>query len=207
MKHFTEDFQTALWDTIAEIEQQSCVEIVVIFRPNSAAYPDALWAWGTAFAFSAFTFLMFSPMIFGDYLVYAGPICAFFVGWLLASKFPLMRRVVISRARQRRAVDILARALFQKGGIRHTSAKIGVLIYGSVFEKQVRVLPDRGAATSVPPEEWQRIDAGFQRVFASRKPDEAFLAHLKSCQPTFSQYLPPVENDINELPDNLEVTL
>jgi putative membrane protein len=204
---FQEKFRTQLWDTIAEIEQHSCVEIVVILRSHSASYIETSYMWGALLAFITFTYLMFSPAIYGDYLLYTSPLFAGIVGGLLASKVPFLQRIFVSKTRQRRNVEIMARALFQKGGIRHTSAKIGVLIYGSLFEKTVCVLPDRGVTAMIPQKEWQRIETGFQHMFTSQNPADAFLVHLRNCQPIFSSYLPLQEDDINELPDKLEVAL
>ena len=204
---FDEEFRTRLWDTIAEIENHSCVEIVTILRTNSAEHWDALWGWGAISAFVVFTVMMFSPVVYGDYLLYLAPLCGFLAGWIAALKLPVLRKVFISKKRRCRQVEIMARAIFQKGGIRHTSAKIGILIYGSLFERMIYVLPDRGAAERIPQAEWTRIKQGFQKIFRQPKAPEAFLAHLQSCQPIFSRYLPSVDNDINELPDNLQVDI
>jgi putative membrane protein len=207
MKHFDEDFKTRLWQTIEAIENDSLVEVVVMVKPFSDEYPDIPLLWGAGFAFIALTFFMFTPFIFGDYLLYSGTLGAFALGMALALFVNPLKRLFISKKRMERSVEIMARALFQKGGMHHTQEHIGTLIYCSVFEKSVYILPDRGAKHAVPEDEWQQIREGFRDIFNAPNPADKLLEQLKKCQPVFAEYIPPVENDINELPDDLEVSL
>jgi putative membrane protein len=68
-------------------------------------------------------------------------------------------------------------------------------------------LPDRGAKNAVPSEDWTKIEEGFQSIFSQPNISEALLQQLANCKDIFNQFIPPIENDINELPDNLDVEL
>ena len=207
MKQFTEEFRTKLYDTINEIENNSLVEVVVLIKPQSGSYKDIpLWA-GVIFSFLLYTFFMFAPIDFNVFLIYAFTILGFLAIYTLISAMPELISKAIPKKRKERNVEIFARALFQKGGIRFTNQRIGTLIYFSLFEKQAYVLPDRGAQTAVPAEEWEKINAQFQSVFSATDVAGAILSALASCKPVFSTYIPPIENDINELPDDLDVEL
>ncbi|WP_374089008.1 hypothetical protein [Methylomicrobium lacus] len=205
-KKATSEFQTRLWEAVNAIEQDSRVEVVVIMRPRSEHYRDIALIWGIVAAWLSLTYLMFSPELFEDWLIYEGPLCAFAAGYLIAN-IPLLTRFSVSNTRMRRNVEIIARALFQKGGIQHTQAKTGVLIYCSLLEKLVLILPDRGAEMALPAEEWQTLRAGLQSVFSGGKPRERLLEQLHEARPLFKRYLPPVEHDMNELPDNMEIDI
>jgi len=207
MHYFDQAFKTTLWETIADIENHSLVELVVVVKSRSERYADIPFLWGSALAFITFTFMMFAPIVFGDYALYIAPIIAFFIGLLSARLFPPAQWLLISKKRRRRSVEIMARAFFQKGGLRHTQEKIGILIYCSLFEQMVYLLPDRGAEMAIPAEEWEQITQGFQQIFQERNPAQALLTHLTTCQPVFSRYIPPVDHDINELPDDVEIDL
>jgi uncharacterized membrane protein len=82
-----------------------------------------------------------------------------------------------------------------------------VLFYVSVFEKRVEILPDRGAFLSIPGEYWTEFETGFQNIFNHPDTSEAFINELLKTKMIFSEFICKVENDINELPDNLEVDL
>ncbi len=207
MKRFNEEFKTSLYETIEDIENNSLVEVVSIIKSQSGRYRDiSLW-FGLAFLFVFYTFFMFAPIEFDVYLIYVFTILSFFVGYFLSELVPVIKSKFIKQKKLEKNSEIYARAIFQKGGIRFTNDKIGVLIYVSLFEKKVIILADRGAETAVPDEEWTKIKSGFQNIYNKSSITNAFIEELKNCKPIFSQYIPPIENDINELPDDLEVDL
>jgi putative membrane protein len=207
MKRFNEDFRTKLYDAIKNIEDNSLVEIVVLIKPQSGSYRDiAAWT-GIIFSFLLFTFFMFAPVDFDVFLIYAFTIISYFGIYFLIMAVPELIARAIPKSRKHRNVEIFARALFQKAGIRFTNQKIGTLIYFSLFEKKVFILPDRGAETAVPAEEWTKINNVFQAVFSTTDLPKAILNALAECKSIFSTYIPLVENDINELPDDLNVDL
>jgi len=207
IKQFSQEFKNKLWDIIAETENNSQVEIVVMIKPESETYKDiALW-YGIALAFISFSFFMFAPFVFGDYLLYTGTIFAFVVGMGLTYFIKPVLNCLVPEKRKKRSVEIIARALFQKAGINNTNEKIGVLFYISLLEKICFILPDKGAFSSIPQAEWERTETSFNKIFSLQNPADALLTELKALIPMFNKYLPPVENDINELPDNIEVSL
>lgn len=205
-KALATEFQTRLWDAVRAIEQNSQVEVVVVIRSRSEDYRDIALLWGIFGALLNFTYIMFSPDLFEDWLVYCAPILGFAIGYAFAH-WPLITRLSVGKQRLQKSVEIMARALFQKAGIRHTRAKIGVLVYCSWLEKTVYILPDRGVEMALPADEWRRLRADFQAIFTSRKPTEALIAQLHNARPLFDDYLPRLANDINELPDAMEIDL
>jgi putative membrane protein len=207
MKRFNETFRTKLYDTIKETEDNSLVEIVVLIKPQSGSYRDiAAWT-GIIFSFILYSFFMLSPFNFDVFLIYGFTVLSFFAIYFLVMTFPQLIFSIIPTKRKDRNVEIMARALFQKGDLRFTSQRIGTLIYFSLYEKKAFILPDRGAETAVPAQEWEKINENFQGVFKSSNLPEAILSALAQCKSVFHEYIPPVENDINELPDDLNVEL
>jgi putative membrane protein len=199
-------FQPQLWQAIADIESQSQVEMVVIVQSRANDYPDVALALGVISAWLTHTYLVFVPILFTDWAVYFGPLLAFLLGWLLG-KIPMFILLCVPAKRLQRNTEIMARALFQKGGIHHTYGKTGVLVYCAYLEKQVVVIADRGVELTLPAEEWQKLKKQLQGIFRSHDPLQALLAVLTASQAVFSQYLPAQPNNINELPDNLDIRL
>jgi len=203
---FDQHFRTQLWHSIAAIEQDSQVEVVVIIHDRSDAYQDIPLYWGCTAALLSFSYLMLAPPLFEDLVIYFAPIAAFGLAWLFA-RIPAVKRWSLSKARVQRSVEIMARALFQKGGIHHTQAKIGVLFYCSVFEQCVFVLPDRGALLALPSQEWTTIQTDWQAIFKAKDPAAALLVELNKLKPIFNRYIPPIADDLKELADDLEIVL
>jgi len=207
MKQFDEAFKTKLYKTIELIENNSLIEIVVIIKAQSGKYRDIPFLAGIVFSFLLYTFFMFSPFNFDVFMIYVFTLLSFFAVYGLFSSIPFLHSLLIKKSRKQKAAEIAARAIFQKGGIRFTNDKIGTLIYVSYFEKQVYILPDRGAKNSVPEEEWETINKNFQSIFNSQNIADELINQLANCKDMFYKYIPPIENDINELPDDLDVEL
>ncbi len=207
MKQFNDDFKEKLYATIEDIEDNSMVEVVAVIKPNTAKYRDvSLWS---AFVFMAamFSFFMFMPWVLSPYVIYLLTLFAFPLGYFLMELMPNLKRAFISKKRMLRQSEIMARAVFQKGGIRHTMEKIGVLFFVGLFERSVIIVPDRGAETSIPIEDWEEMNRNFAAIFSKENKSEAFIEALKKTKPIFAENIPPIENDINELPDDLEVEI
>jgi putative membrane protein len=196
-----------LVQAVKEIETKSSAEIVALIKTRSGTYNDiALWT-GFATLFIVFTFLMFSPFDFNVYLIYILSILAFFVGYAKVRIFDFLCFFFTPKKRLAHNAEVYARAVFQKGGIRHTTAKTGVLFYMSKFEKQVMILADRGVQNTIPAEEWEKINTSFKNIFVTKNPEEKFIEELKNCASVFAQYLPIQPDDVNELPDNLDIEI
>jgi putative membrane protein len=207
MKQFNQDYRTELYKTIKDIEDNSLIEVVVITKARSSNYLDVSLWFAFAFMISVYTFLMLAPFEVNAFLFYITAIVAFFIGYFLNFLIDPLRKIFLKKERMKKSVEIMARAIFQKGGIHHTREKIGVLFLCSVFEKTVYILADSGAETSVPEAEWEKIRTGFNDIFKKPNHAKALIEELQKCKQIFNQYIPPVENDINELPDDLEVEL
>jgi putative membrane protein len=208
MKKFTQpDFQTQLGKLIAELEQASQIEVVVIIKQNSGNYEDVPLGLGAMLSMLTFSYFFLVDVAFETYIVYFSTLAAFGLGALLGMILPFMQRLLAGKKRKQRNVEVMARALFQKGGLHHTSTKIGTLIYLSLLEKIVYIVADRGAQMAIPEEEWQKITADLQNIFNAKNPPEALLIELAKCKETFHRYIPALENNMNELPDNLSIDL
>lgn len=207
MKRFNDDFKSKLYETIADIENNSLVEVVAIIKSKSGRYRDVSLWFAIAVMFAASSFFMFSPIIFDVYMIYVFSFLIFILAYLLSELIKSLKRFFIKDKRMTRNIDIYARAIFQKGGIRFTQEKIGVLIYVSLFEKKVKLIGDRGAFTLVPNELWRKMKKDFNSIFEEDDIPAAFIKELKKTKAIFAEYILPIENDINELPDDLEVEL
>ena len=207
MKRFNDDFKSNLYETIEDIENNSLVEIVAIFKSKSGNYKDiSLW-FAAAFMLVSASFFMFSPIVFDIYMIFLFTFISFIIGYLFAELVRPVKRLFISKKRMRKNIELYSRAIFQKGGIRFTNERIGILIYVSLFEKKVEIIPDRGAMTAVPDELWEQTNNNFNTIFSFGDVPNAFITELKRTKAIFAEYILPIENDINELPDDLEVDL
>lgn len=207
MKNFNNaDYQAQLATKIAELEQASQIEVVVLIKNKSANYEDVPVGLGAICLLLAFSILFFVETEVEVHFIYFASLLAFAFG-VLIGLIPIIQNLLTRKKRKTRNVEIMARALFQKGGLHHTSTKIGTLIYFSLLEKMIYILPDRGAEMAIPAEQWQKLNQQFQTIFSAKKPNEALLVALENCKEIFKLYIPALENNENELPNDLKVDL
>ena len=205
MKQFNEDFKNKLYQTISDIENNSLVEVVTIIRQQSEDYKDVGLTVAAIFTGVIFTLMMFVPIDIDAYLIYIITIATFLFSFYLTMSVPAILKLFIKQKRINRSVEIMSRAIFQKGGMRFTKDRIGVLFFVSYLEQKIIIVADRGAKQTVPQEEWNSIQAQFDECFNEGSVSENILKALSNTKDIFNSYIPPVENDINELPDNLEI--
>lgn len=205
-QHSTPVYKNRLWEAVKQIERGSRAEAVVVFRERSGDYAAIPLLWGLGAAWSSFTVLMYAPVYFENWLVYYLPLLCFAVGYGFGA-VPAIQRLSVKRAVLDKQVEIMARAIFHKAGIHHTQGKTGILIYCSVLERRVSVLPDRGLELAVPQALWQQLRRDFDDVFADKHPEQRLLTVLEQAAAIFARYLPAGDGDLNELPDRLEVEL
>ncbi|MGR8931774.1 MAG: hypothetical protein ACU836_14140 [Gammaproteobacteria bacterium] len=205
-RKMTVDYNNRLWEAIKAIERGSQAEAVVVFRASSGSYGVVPFLWGLVAAWLCFTYLMYAPTYFENWLIYYLPMLAFCLGYAVGL-LPPIKRFSIKRSVLVKNVEIMARAIFQKGGIRHTRDKTGFLVYCSYLERQVFILPDRGLQLAVPQSVWQALEIDYNRIFADRNPRENLLQVLAKTATVFATYLPVHEGDLNELPDRLDIDL
>ncbi len=205
--YFKEETRSKIGRVISQIESQSHVELVVIIKSRVHGYSEFPLAIGSALAFVALTYFRFSHEFYDDWVVYIGIVFSFVMGAVLVGGIPMLLRLVVGQKRLEKSAEIMARACFQKGGIHHTRDKTGVLIFIAVWERQIVIIPDQGVESAIPLGEWKKIQQGFRGVFQANNPGHSLLEKLEGLQTLFSRYVPQVEGDINELPDNLEIDL
>ena len=208
LSDFNEQFRTRLYNTIKEIENQSVAEVVVIIRSSSSFYRDiALWS-GFVLQVIITMFMLFSPIVFDPYVISFTSLLSFLIGFLLVSVINPIKRLLVPTKQKNSAVELYARALFQKGKIYYTKRHTGLLIFVSLFERKVFFVPDIGVITAIPEHLLKEIENKFNNIFNGDDfVTEALLRELVELKILLSEFLPPVENDINEIPDDLEIEL
>ncbi len=208
LSDFNDQFRTRLYRQIQEIEKQTLAEVVVIIRASSGHYRDvALWS-GFIFQILVTLFLLFSPFVFSPYTISFSSLLAFILGYLTVQAIPPLKRQLVSNKRKQKTVEIYARAIFQKGKIHYTREHTGLLIFISVFERKVFLVPDIGLTQAIPEHLWKDIEQKFNNIFNGDDfATEALMRELTELKMLLNKYVPPVEDDINEIPDDLKVDL
>jgi putative membrane protein len=186
---------------IREIEQTTSAEIVVAVRPSAGFYRHTDYLVGFALSFAALLVFLFDPHEFSIAWMPVDTLAAFVVGTLLSAGVPPLRRALTSRKLMANHVRTAARASFVDLGISRTSGRSGILVFASMFERQVEVVTDIGIDRAVLGTSFEDGIASLKRAVRRGPNFPAFVSALRALGPILANALPRLATDVNELPD------
>jgi uncharacterized membrane protein len=93
-----------------------------------------------------------------------------------------------------------ARAAFVDLGVGRLNRRNGILVYVSLLEKAVDIVPDAGVNVTTIGPAWDEALGRLEAAVAAGDLD-AFDGALRSLGPALERILPREEIDVNELPD------
>jgi putative membrane protein len=190
------ELTAALTDTVRDIEQHSCAEVVVEIRSRSGSYAHAEARFAATLAFLALVVLLFSPWPFGAFWVAIDVAVVYAIGLFVARRSDSIRRLMTREAERAAQVRTQAAAVFHERGVANTESETGMLVYLSLLERRLEILADRGVLTAVPPLPWNQL---LERARGCPGTPPAALDFLRGLAPILGQYLPAREGDVDEL--------
>jgi len=129
----------------------------------------------------------------------------FIVGAILASFFPVLRLIFISKKEMREEVGRKALEAFHQFRIRGTQGATGVLIYVSLYEHNVRVLGDEAISEKLKQQDWDDVCNLVVEGMKSKQPAEKLVEAIEICGQLLAEHFPIEEDDQNELPNKLQL--
>jgi putative membrane protein len=204
---FSEEDRRRIDDAVREAESGTSGEIVVFIVDASGDYADV--SWRSAFALAGLVMLAdlgyrhFATfwLSWNPDVVWLATLLAGAVGFL-ASSWPPLRRALAGRDRMRRRARRAAEAAFASERVFETRDRTGILVYLSLLERQVIVLPDRGIAAKAPEAAWEGAVLTIVQGMKAGRPAEALVAAVKTCGATLlAAGFSARPDDTNEIAD------
>ena len=192
-------FSEAVEAAVTRLEEDTDAEIVIVAARRSGSYADLSLLVGFAIAWAFLVVVVWSPLEFsGSWLPVELPLLGFGAGWL-AARTPILLRTLAGAPRRRRQVLEAARAAFLEEAVHGTRGRTGILIYLSILEDQVLLLPDAGIEAVVPGAEWNAIRWGTHPD--ARRPGDLdhFLKGLDSVGAVLAARLPSTDDNPDEI--------
>jgi putative membrane protein len=197
----TQDEKDALVKCVQEVEKKTSGEIVPMIASTSYEYPRAsliggligggLVGIGAALAFGREDLWFFLAVFLAAFLILAR----------LLEAFPALKKPFISKHEMREEVEEAAFTAFYANGLHHTRDLTGILIFVSVYERQVQVLADKGINDKVDPQVWQEVVAMVTEGIKAGKPGEALCQGVQRCGELVAEKFPIKADDTDELPN------
>lgn len=190
--HADAPFRNSVTQAVRELEKQTAAEVVVVLAAGSGSYRDVAYAAGAAAAWATLLFFIFSPATYSPLWVPAETAALFAGAAWLVHRTPALVRLLTSARRREAQVAQAAEAAFVEERVDRTRERTGILVYVSLLERRLEILPDAGIDGRVAPGTWSPVDL--------RTGDDV-LAELKRLGGILAQKVPPTGTNPDELPD------
>jgi len=190
-------------EAVKAVESLTSAEVVVAVRRRSGDYRAAAYHAGLAAMGLIAGYLLVVPETYSVGAIALDATCAFLLTAVLAANIDGFARLLVRRSRCQANVDRAARAAFYDLGISRTTGRNGILVFVSTFERAVAVVPDIGVNAAELGPDFPIQLAALEK--AVRSPNvTAFLAALQGLGPILGARMPRAEDDVNELPDEVQ---
>jgi putative membrane protein len=188
-------------DAIVALEASSSAEVVATVSVRSGHYRHADYLLGALLSLLSLLFYLLYPEPLFDDVAGILIVASFGLGVVLSLSVHALRRLFLSRTLMNEEVTKAARSRFVDQGISRTRDRTGILIYVSLFERRVEVVPDIGIPVEQLGDRWKDAVAALDR--SAKQGVDAFLSALGAMGPMLAQAVPRSVDDVNELPDEV----
>ncbi|MEG6508163.1 hypothetical protein V6C03_04185 [Methyloligella sp. 2.7D] len=200
---FSDEDRAAIARAIAEAEQTTSGEIVVVASAASDGYRSFGLLWSALVALAVPLPLIYFTGWSLDQ-VYVAELVAFFV-LAAISQIPAVRYRLVPPFIRREVVHRAASEQFLAQNLHTTDGRTGILIYVSFAEHIAEVIADEGIYAKVDEAVWDEIVARLTGHLGRGHPREAFLEAIEKSGAVLAEHFPPGAIDHNELPNHLIV--
>jgi putative membrane protein len=187
---------------IASVESKTAAEIVVTVRHDSGCYRAADLLVGAVAGFGALLFYVYYPTTFTDDLVPPAILLLWLVTTFMCAQTSELKRWLTRQSELEENVRRAALSEFHEQRISVTRDRTGILVYVSLLEKVVEVVPDIGVDAQRLGEDGARALMKIrQAVKTGGVP--ALIDGLEQLGESLERTLPRAADDVNELPDRV----
>ena len=102
-------------------------------------------------------------------------------------------------------IRTVAEKIFERLGMTKTALRNGVLLFIATEEQRFVILGDKGIHEKVPAGFWDEIAAKLTIRFKNAEFTDGIVEAVEAAGAQLGQYFPRAADDVNELPDTIDV--
>ncbi|HPA73125.1 MAG TPA: TPM domain-containing protein [Spirochaetota bacterium] len=117
----------------------------------------------------------------------------------LIAAFPVIKKLFLPRSEMTEQVSETAFASFYRHQLDETAERNGILLFISIFERQVKIIADRGINEKVDPGKWDEIAVKLAEGIRRGAPADAVMEAVRQCGEVLARHFPGKKGDRDEL--------
>jgi putative membrane protein len=190
---------------IAEIEQRTAAELVVVTADSCASYHEVKLTYALLLALGVGAAVHFVWPNWSVPVILWLQLAAAIVSLLVCS-VPAVLRTVVPRALLQQHVEQRAALAFLENAVFATRDRTGVLILIAELEHRVAILGDEGIHKKVQISGWQKHVAELTKAIATGRAGQGVCDTLQAIGEVLIAELPPRPDDTDELSNKVRDT-
>ncbi|MBI3802337.1 MAG: TPM domain-containing protein [Nitrospirae bacterium] len=202
---FTAEEKERIRQAVVRAEARSSGEIVPMVVDQSGHYIQFALTGAIFFAFLVAVVWMtiWRPVTAPQLLLIE--LFAFWVAFFLIQRIRRLWSWLVPESLKERVVRRRALEGFYAHRLHETRDQTGVLILLSLMEHRVELLADAGIHQRVSPEIWERLVQQIASGVKEGRPVEGLAQAIDACGALLAEHFPRRADDINELPNDLQI--
>lgn len=215
--YLSKSSQDKITASVTEAEKKVNAEIVPVFMISSDEYTEAklrgtlLMASITAISVLVYDHLMDWYQLFllnNDWLFVMTIALGGLLGYFLFGWISPLKRLLISRSKMEQRSSAMAERVFGEYKLFETKQRNGILIFVSLFEHRIQIIPDKGLKEKIAEDEWKKVVEEMKPSLKDGKFEQAFTLSISKITEILETYkLNRSGDSSNELPDHLRENL
>lgn len=205
--------QEKITQAVTEAEKKINAEIVPVFMVSSDDYTEAklrgalLGAALTSLGILLYDHLMGWYQLFlleNDWVFVSAIALGGLLGYFAFGMINPLKRILVSKQKLQQNSAAMAERVFGEYKLFETKERNGILIFISLFEHKIEIVPDKGLKDKIANDEWQKVIESMKPSLKNKKFDEAFLQSISKITEILETYkITRNGESSNELPDHL----
>jgi putative membrane protein len=194
-------FSAAIERAVGEAERGTAAELIVVIAARSGSYLDVAGAVGAGCAMLVLLVALFAPTLFPPIAVAIDVPLVFALATWLAHRTAVLMRAVVPSSRLRRQVDRAAAEHFLAEAVHGTRGRTGLLVYVSLLEEHVALVPDLGLLGLVPGAAWAEVLWSETGDRSRPRTIQDLVRGIERIGAVLRSRVPASDTDVNESPN------
>ncbi len=191
--------------TVARVEDDTAVEVVVAIARRSENYRDIAILVGAGVASLTLLALLYLPIDFPAPAIVPLTLIGGAVGAWLASRWPGLLAALALGDRRIDAARSRAREAFVDENVSATRERTGLFLFVSLVERHLEIIPDFGLDSRIARGEWNRISDEAVRARGWGDWEALVDDLLTRVSPLLAREFPATDDNPDEIPNRPRV--
>lgn len=212
-KYLSKSSQDKITLAVSDAEKKVDAEIVPVFMTSSDDYTEAklrgalLGATLFAIGILLYDHLMGWYQLFllkNDWLFVASIASGGIIGYYAFGYITFLKKLMISKQQMQQRSAAMAERVFGEYKLFETKNRTGILVFISLFEHKIEIIPDKGLKDTIAADDWQKVIEDMKPSLRKKKFDDAFIQSISKITEILLTYKMERKGGANnELPDHL----